>query len=82
MSHIDIDTASISRNVHVDIPIVADAKTASEKILEYAFEHDTEQWLKKIKGWKAEHPLKMKEKPKLTPQKVIEKLTKCLMRRL
>ena len=34
--HIDIDTASISRNVHVDIPIVADAKTATEKILEYA----------------------------------------------
>lgn len=70
--HIDIDTASISRNVHVDIPIVADAKTAAEKILEYAFEHDTVQWLKKIEGWKAEHPLKMREKPKLTPQKVIE----------
>ena len=25
---IDIDTASISRNIHVDIPIVADAKEA------------------------------------------------------
>ena len=24
--HIDIDTASISRNIHVDIPIVADAR--------------------------------------------------------
>ena len=70
--HIDIDTASISRNVHVDIPIVADAKTATEKILEYASFHDTSQWLEKIEGWKEEHPLKMKEKPVLTPQKVIE----------
>ena len=70
--HIDIDTASISRNVHVDIPIVADAKTATEKILEYAAFHDTAQGLEKIEGWKEEHPLKMKEKPVLTPQKVIE----------
>ena len=70
--HINIDTASISRNVHVDIPIVADAKTATEKILEYAAFHDTAQWLEKIEGWKEEHPLKMKEKPVLTPQKVIE----------
>ena len=70
--HIDIDTASISRNVHVDIPIVADAKTAAEKILEYAAFHDTAQWLEKIEGWKEEHPLKMKEKLVLTPQKVIE----------
>ena len=70
--HIDIDTASISRNVHVDIPIVADAKTATEKILEYAAFHDTAQWFEKIEGWKEEHPLKMKEKPVLTPQKVIE----------
>ena len=70
--HSDIDTASISRNVHVDIPIVADAKTATEKILEYAAFHDTAQWLEKIEGWKEEHPLKMKEKPVLTPQKVIE----------
>ena len=70
--HIDIDTASISRNVHVDIPIVADAKTATEKILEYAAFHDTAQWLEKIEGWKEEHPSKMKEKPVLTPQKVIE----------
>ena len=29
--HIDIDTASISRNIHVDIPIVADAREALTK---------------------------------------------------
>lgn len=70
--HIDIDTGSISRNVHVDIPIVADAKEATEKILEYAEPHNTKEWLQKIEGWKAEHPLRMKQKPILTPQKIIE----------
>ena len=70
--HIDIDTASISKNVHVDVPIVADAKEATAKILEYATEHDTQKWLAQIEDWKAEHPLKMKEKAGLTPQKIIE----------
>ena len=32
--HIDIDTASISRNIQVDIPIVADAKEAITKMNE------------------------------------------------
>ena len=70
--HIDIDTGSISRNVHVDIPIVADALEATEKILEYVEEHDTKEWLSQIERWKAEHPLTMKESPKLTPQKIIQ----------
>ena len=33
--HIDADSASISKNIVVDIPIVADAKLAIEKLLEY-----------------------------------------------
>lgn len=70
--HIDIDTGSISRNVHVDIPIVADALEVTEKILEYVEEHDTKEWLSQIERWKAEHPLTMKESPKLTPQKIIQ----------
>ncbi len=70
--HIDIDTGSISRNVHVDVPIVADALEASEKMLEYVEEQDTAAWLEQIEGWKKEHPIKMKEKGTLTPQKIIE----------
>ena len=34
--HVDIDTASISRNVVVDVPIVADAKLAIQRLLEWA----------------------------------------------
>ena len=70
--HIDIDTGSISRNVHVDVPIVADAKEAAEKILEYAEENEQKAWLAQIEAWKMEHPLTMKNQLKLTPQKIIE----------
>jgi len=70
--HIDIDTGSISRNVHVDVPIVADALEATEKILEYVEEMDTKDWVAQIDSWRLEYPLTMKESAKLTPQKVIQ----------
>ena len=67
-----IDTGSISRNVHVDIPIVADALEACEKVLEYAEPLKTDDWVAQIESWKIQHPLKMKDKPGLTPQKIIQ----------
>ena len=70
--HIDIDTGSISRNVHVDVPIVADAKEACEKILEYAEANEQLEWLQQIDAWKKEYPLTMNVKDKLTPQYIIE----------
>ncbi len=60
--HIDIDTASISRNIKVDVPIVADAKDAVDRLLEYVEPCDTSIWLQTIQAWKEEYPLKMKPK--------------------
>lgn len=60
--HIDIDTASISRNIKVDVPIVADAKEAIDKLLEYVEPCDTAKWMDEIGVWKHMHPLKMKPK--------------------
>ena len=74
--HIDIDTAAISKNVQVDIPIVADAKDAIEKMLEYVEPNETSKWLEQIESWKEEHPLKMKEKPIMTPQDIIETINR------
>ena len=74
--HIDIDTAAISKNVQVDVPIVADAKEAVTKMLEYVTPFDTGKWLDTIEDWKAEHPLKMKKKPIMTPQDVIEAINR------
>ena len=70
--HIDIDTGSISRNVHVDVPIVADAKEACEKILEEVKSNEQLEWLQQIEAWKKEYPLSMNLQDKLTPQYIIE----------
>lgn len=74
--HIDIDTAAISKNVQVDVPIVADAKEAITKMLEYVTECDTKKWLDEVGEWKMEHPLTMKKKPIMTPQDVIETINR------
>lgn len=70
--HIDIDTAAISKNVQVNVPIVADAKEAIEKMLEYVEDYKAEDWLAQIGEWKAAHPLVMKKKPIMTPQDVLD----------
>lgn len=65
--HIDIDTASISRNIHVDIPIVADAKEAITKMAEYVEPCSTSKWLAQIDAWKNEHPLTMRQNGVMGP---------------
>ena len=70
--HIDIDTASISRNVRVDVPIVADAKEAAEKLLDYVAECDTKEWLERIAVWKKEYPMVMKQRVGMNAQHIIE----------
>lgn len=70
--HIDIDTASISRNVKVDIPIVADAGQAIAELLNYVKEKDTVEWRKEIETWQREHPLKAAKSEGFSPAKIIE----------
>ncbi len=74
--HIDIDTASISRNIHVDIPIVADAKEALAKMSEYVKECNTRKWLSEIAAWKEEHPLTMKERGLMGPLDIINEINR------
>lgn len=74
--HIDIDTAAISKNVQVDVPIVADAKEALTKMLEYSERCETGEWLEKIDGWKTEHPLAAKTKPIMTPKDIIDTINR------
>lgn len=74
--HIDIDTASISRNIHVDIPIVADAKEAIIKMNEYVQDCNTGKWLKQIQEWKEEHPLTMKDRGIMGPLDIIGEINR------
>ncbi|MCI5857180.1 MAG: biosynthetic-type acetolactate synthase large subunit [Agathobacter sp.] len=70
--HIDVDTASISRNVVVDVPVVADANTALEKLLEWAEPKNTQSWQNQIRIWENENPLAMRRDRGLTPQMIME----------
>lgn len=70
--HIDIDTASISRNVVVDVPVVADARTALTKLLEWAEPKQTRGWLNQIMIWENENPLSMRRDRGMTPQMIME----------
>lgn len=70
--HIDVDTASISRNVVVDVPIVSDAKRALERLIQWAEPKKTTSWLKEIGIWNKEYPLEMRRDKGMTPQIIME----------
>ncbi|VAW39965.1 Acetolactate synthase large subunit [hydrothermal vent metagenome] len=83
--HIDIDPTSISKNVGVDIPIVADCKLALQAMntwfdrlkdfapRDYADRH--QPWIEQINAWQQEHPLTYHEEGDIIkPQYVVEKL--------
>lgn len=78
--HIDIDTASISRNVVVDVPIVADAALALEKLLAWAEKMDTVRWQEQIHAWDEENPLAMREGRGMTPQMILNEINTAFPR--
>jgi len=72
--HIDIDPASVSKTVDVDIPIVGDVKTVLKQMTKSVKKPDTKEWLAKIDGWKEKYPLKYKDDNKVRPQYILEEI--------
>jgi acetolactate synthase-1/2/3 large subunit len=73
--HIDIDPASISKNVHVDIPVVGDAKFILPELIKEVEHRERKQWFKKIAEWKKKFPFSYdREASTIKPQYVIEEL--------
>jgi acetolactate synthase-1/2/3 large subunit len=72
--HIDIDPASVSKTVDVDIPIVGDAREILKQLNKLVKKPDTKDWVKKTEEWKKKFPLKYKDDDKLRPQYVIEQI--------
>ncbi|MCL2459147.1 MAG: biosynthetic-type acetolactate synthase large subunit [Desulfobulbus sp.] len=83
--HIDIDPSSISKNVGVDIPIVADCKLALRAInawLDRSDEFNASEtaelhapWIEQVKEWERKHPLTyLEDGDIIKPQYVIETL--------
>jgi len=85
--HIDIDPTSISKNVDVDIPIVADCKHAlramntwfddSKQFNAKEISEKHQPWVNQVHEWNEKHPLTYREKGDIIkPQYVIEVLNK------
>lgn len=69
--HIDIESAAISRNIKVDIPIVADAKQAIPKIISHIEPMDHQMWFEAIERWEERCPVKADVKILVSPEKVV-----------
>ncbi len=87
--HIDIDPASLSKIIKVDVPIVGSAKTCLDQLLNELKKNESkldknkiEPWRKQIKEWRKEHGLNHRmlkdasNSKKILPQHVIQSLYK------
>ena len=87
--HIDIDPASLSKIIKVDVPIVGSAKSCLRQLLSELKKNESrldkekiEPWLNQIQDWRNEHGLNhdMLQNPspsgKILPQQVIQSLYK------
>ena len=73
--HIDIDPASISKNVVVDIPIIGDAREILQEMLNFAEPLPIDSWREELMGLKRENPLTYQQDwPVIKPQYVVEKI--------
>jgi len=70
--HVDVDPASISKNVEVDIPVVGDARNILGKLLPLIRATARPAWLTQIAEWKRKHPLRYATDGVIKPQEVID----------
>jgi len=73
--HIDIDPSSISKNVHVDIPVVGDARMILAQLAEEVQYRQRKPWFDKIAEWKQKFALRYdRQASTVKPQYVVEEL--------
>ncbi len=80
--HVDIDPSSINKNVHVDIPIIADAAAALEAMIDVwkekkykASKPDLEKWWGRIEKWRGKKCLHYRQLGDvIKPQFALERL--------
>ncbi len=76
--HIDVDPSSISKTVHVDIPVVGDAAQVLRELLPHVRHGAREAWHAQIAGWKQKHPLNYNGGEAIKPQAVIQELCRIV----
>ena len=73
--HVDIDPASISKNVHVDIPVVGSAKHILAELIKEVEYRERKEWFARIAEWKKKFPFSYDgNSATIKPQYVIEEL--------
>jgi acetolactate synthase I/II/III large subunit len=76
--HVDIDPASISRNVAVEVPIVGDARMVLEDLLPHVQRPDHGAWLADTEEWMRTHPLvEIGGNGRLSPTRVIRSIAEA-----
>jgi acetolactate synthase-1/2/3 large subunit len=76
--HIDIDPASISRNVAVSVPIVGDARMVLEEMLPQLEAPSIDEWVSLTDEWKKTHPLtEIPDNDRLSPTAVIRAIAEA-----
>jgi acetolactate synthase-1/2/3 large subunit len=82
--HIDIDPASISKNIEVEVPIVGDARVVLGQLLRElatlgSARPDRSGWLSAIAAWQKAHPFSYeRDETVIKPQYVIEQISDLL----
>jgi len=73
--HIDVDPASISKNISVDIPVVGDAKVILKALAREVEYQERKKWFSMIAEWKKKFPFRYDQNSStIKPQYVIEEI--------
>ncbi|HUW83439.1 MAG TPA: biosynthetic-type acetolactate synthase large subunit [Phycisphaerae bacterium] len=73
--HIDVDPASISKSVDVDVPVVGDAKKIISELLGEIERRERSEWFAQIDAWRKQYPFSYDSKgTNIKPQYVIEEV--------
>ncbi len=73
--HIDIDPASISKNVNVDIPVVGGAKEILSELVKEVEYEERKRWFDKIAEWKKKYPFRYDgDSQMIKPQYVVDEV--------
>ncbi|KXA92845.1 acetolactate synthase catalytic subunit [candidate division MSBL1 archaeon SCGC-AAA259E17] len=81
--HIDIDPVEIGKNIHVEVPIVADAKTALKRMIEYlksnSLTRSADEWNERTSKLKEKFKPRMDyDETPIKPQRVIKEAMEVL----
>jgi acetolactate synthase I/II/III large subunit len=74
--HIDIDPASVSKIIKVDVPVVGDAKHVLEELIPIVDAKDKNGWNEEVAGWKRDFKLyyRTDDTDEMKPQYVVQRL--------